>query len=159
MAQNQQPETLVAVPSFYVTVTLTDQARQRLDGGETIVIDATLIGEASSDAALALDETGRVDLGRSQHELTGSGRTTQFSDLAIASDTVDQLTSRDYTVNINAGSGRQSGDDNVLSCDFFDGKMSDLQPGVTLKCGLIGEYNNTQFFGTPNHSARRNFSR
>jgi hypothetical protein len=158
LAQENQLQNLVEVPSFYVTVTLTDPARQRLESAdEAIVIVATLLGEASADATLALDESGRVDLLSSQHELTGSGRTTQFNDLEIASSTVDQLASRDYTVNINAGSGRRSSDDNVLACDFFEGKMSNLQPGVTLQCGLIGEYDN-QFLSISNHSVRRSLS-
>lgn len=158
LAQNQQPETFISVPSFYVTVMPTDHAQQRMESdNETIVVFATLMGEASSNASVRLDESGRVDLTSSQHELIGSGRTTEFSDLAIASDIVNQLASRDYTVNVNVVSGRQSSDDNLLACDVFEGRMSELQPGVTLRCGLIGEYD-SQFLSTSNHSVLRGLS-
>lgn len=158
LAQHHQAEDLVTVTSFYVTVTLTGQAQERLESNhETVVVLATLLGEARTDAELMLDESDRVDLTSSQHELTGSGRTTQFDDLAIVSETVEQLTSRDYIVNINVFSGRRSSDDNLLACDVFESKMSNLQPGVTLRCGLIGEYD-SQFFSISNHSVRRDIS-
>ena len=155
LAQVDHHESLVEVPAFYVTVTLTNQAQQRLDSaGETIVVSASLDGEAQPNASLTLDDVGRVDLGNYQHELTGAGRTTNFSQLHIPASTVSQLVSRDYSVNVNVFSGRRSTQANLLSCDFFDGKLSDIQPGITLRCGLIGEYE-SQVIDTSNHSIRK----
>jgi hypothetical protein len=44
------------------------------------------------------------------------------------------------TVNVNVSSGRQASPDNIFACDLFDGKISKLQPGITVQCGLIEEY-------------------
>ena len=43
-------------------------------------------------------------------------------------------------VNVNVYSARLSNDDNLISCDFIDGPVSDLTTTpITLRCALIEE--------------------
>ena len=47
-------------------------------------------------------------------------------------------------VNVNVVSGRHSSPDNLLSCDFIDGPLTDVQKTpVKLNCGLITEHRDT----------------
>ncbi|MBW4582383.1 MAG: hypothetical protein KME42_22675 [Tildeniella nuda ZEHNDER 1965/U140] len=132
----------VNVPAFYVNVTLTEKARLRLEKPqETIIVSVSLYGEPKKNSSVKVNEVGLVDLANNrQIALSKAGRA-QFNRLVVSASKLNQLVSQDYTVNVNVFSGRRSSQDNLLSCDFFEGKISSLQRGVTLKCGLIGEYN------------------
>ena len=49
-------------------------------------------------------------------------------------------------VNVNAYSARHSSPDNILACDFFDGKLSAaVRKTVQLHCSLIDEKADTQY--------------
>jgi hypothetical protein len=100
---------------------------------------ASITGDPKPGSSIKVNEVGSVDLLNPQVELRGAGQA-RFNNLSIPATTRNQLTSQDYRVNVNVFSGRKSSQDNVLSCDIFDGRISAIQPGVTLKCGLIGEY-------------------
>lgn len=78
--------------------------------------------------------------------------------LFVPVSTVNQLASKDYKVNVNVFSGRRSSQDNLLACDFFDGKISKIQPDITLKCGLIGEYT-SQYINSSSSPVPENSSR
>lgn len=129
----------VKIPSFNVTVTLTEKARTRLEGKETIIVLASVYGEPKQNATVKLNEMGLVDLTGGQITLPRSGQA-KFKALSAPASKVAQLSNQDYKINVNVFSGRRSSQDNLLSCDFFDSRISKIQPGVTLKCGLIGEY-------------------
>jgi len=140
MVVPSQPRDQVKVPPFYVNVTLTEKARRRLEASkETIIVLADAYGEPKKNSSIEVDAVGRVDLVNKSIELPGAGRA-QFNHLLVPASKLNQLVSQDYNVNVNVFSGRRSSQDNILSCDFFDGKISKIQPGITLKCGLIGEY-------------------
>ncbi len=153
-----QPGDRVKVPSFYVNVTLTEKARRRLEESkETIIVSASVYGEPKKNSPVKVNDVGLVDLvNNRQIELPGAGRV-QFNNLVISATKLDQLVSKDYTVNINVFSGRRSSQDNLLACDFFDGKISKIQPGITLKCGLIGEYS-SQYINSSSNPIRENLS-
>ncbi len=134
----QQPSE-VKVPSFYVKITLTEKARQRLaQAKETIVVSPSISGQPKPGLKIG-DDVGGVPLTTGTVELPGAGQA-MFNQLSFPAGKLNQITDQDYLVNVNAFSGRKSSPDNILSCDFFDSKISKLQPGITLKCGLIGEY-------------------
>lgn len=130
----------VKVPAFNIDVTLTEKARTRLESGkETIVVLAALTGAPKRNASVTVNEAGLVDLARGQITLSRAGQA-KFDSLFVPVSKLAQLSSQDYDVNVNVFSGRRSSQNNLLECDFLDGKISKIQPVVTLKCGLIGEY-------------------
>lgn len=140
----------VKVPPFYVNVTLTEKARRRLEASkETIIVSVSASGGPKKNSSVKVNEVGLVNLINYQIELPEAGRA-QFNHLLVPTLKLDQLVSQDYEVNVNVFSGRRSSQDNILSCDFFDGKISRIQPGVTLKCGLIGEYDSQCINSTSN---------
>lgn len=127
-------------PAFDVTVTLTEKARARLASPkETIIVFVSLYGEPKQNTSLKVNEVGLVDLARQEIKLPKAG-VVRFDRLSFPTSTLNQLKSKDYSANINVFSGRRSSPDNLLECDIFDNKISKLRAGVTLKCGLIGEY-------------------
>ncbi|MGH8182995.1 MAG: hypothetical protein ACREPH_04975 [Rhodanobacteraceae bacterium] len=47
-------------------------------------------------------------------------------------------------VNLNVASARKSSEDNLLACDFIEGKLTDVQKApVALHCGLISGHPQT----------------
>lgn len=148
----------VKVAPFAVNVTLTEAARQRLASPkETIIVSVSVSGEPQKNSSIKVNETGLVDLVNQQVELSKAGRA-QFNSLFVPVSTVNQLASKDYKVNVNVFSGRRSSQDNLLACDFFDGKISKIQPGIMLKCGLIGEYT-SQYINSSSSPVPENSSR
>lgn len=130
----------VKVAPFGVNITLTEKARLRLQKPqETIVVSVDLYGVPKENSTITVNEVGLVNLTGAQVELPRAGRA-PFNNLSIATSKLNQLADKDYTVNVNVFSGRRSSQDNLLSCDFFEGKVSRIRSGITLKCGLIGEY-------------------
>lgn len=146
-----QQEAAIKIAPFDVDVTLTEKARQRLaQSAESIIVSASVFGMPKQGATVSLNEVGFVDLAQAQIELPKAGQA-RFNNLSVPASTRGQLASQDYSVNVNVFSGRKSSQDNLLSCDFFDGKLSQIQPGITLKCGLIGEYDG-QYIRSSNNS-------
>lgn len=147
----------VKVPSFDVNVTLTDKAKRKLKASkETIVVFVSASGEPNKNSSVKLNEVGSVDLFSSQIGLPQTGKA-QFRNLSVSASKLNQLVSPDYNVNVNVFSGRHSSQDNLLSCDFFDGEISKIQPSITLKCGLIGEYS-SQYINSSSNPIRKNLS-
>jgi hypothetical protein len=135
-----QPGNQVPVAPFDINVTLTPAAQRKLQTSkESIIVMASIYGQPKKNSPIKVNEIGSVDLVNAQIQLPGAGRA-RFNQLAIDASKRDQLVSQDYQVNVNVFSGRQSSPDNILTCDFFDGKISKIQPGITVKCGLIEEY-------------------
>lgn len=130
--------------SYQVDVTLSPQARARLqEGGETIIVDADYYGAPVQAAMDLADDVGRLDLGRAQRELAGAG-SANFDGSGFLADRLGMIEGEPQ-VNINVYSGRKSSPDNLLDCDFFEDALSVAGAApIMLHCMLIGESSESQ---------------
>lgn len=125
---------------FDVVINLTAAAAETLgQAGETIIVSAWYYAEPRPGAEARTNAVGLIDLGTEEQSLAGLG-----GSLVLGATPLDTAGYADIggpvQVNINVFSGRQSSDDNLLSCDFFDGPVSRAAAKpVALRCALIEE--------------------
>lgn len=128
--------------SVDVNVTLSEKAAAKLAADkEGIVVFASYYGDPKKTAEKHADEIGRIDLTPKDEEVEIPGKEGQAR---ISGKTVDakrlEWLAGPVMVNVSISSARKSSSDNILSCDFIDGPLSDAQKKpVTLHCGLIEE--------------------
>ena len=124
--------------ALQVRVTLSDKAAatlKRLDEG--IVISASYSGDPKPSAKQHADEIGRIPLGVQNVEIPGRPAT-----VIVSGSHVKHVAwiHGPVLLNVNVYSARRSGSDNILSCDFFDGRLRDAQRHIVpLHCWLIEE--------------------
>ncbi|HEY3990426.1 MAG TPA: hypothetical protein VGM02_14085 [Acidobacteriaceae bacterium] len=126
--------------AFQVRITLSDKAAatlKRLDEG--IVISASYSGDPKPSAKQHADEIGSIPLGVQNVEIPGRPATVIVSGSHVKRGRVAWIRGP-VLLNVNAYSARRSGPDNILSCDFFDGRLRDAtRRTVPIHCSLIEE--------------------
>ncbi|TKB89752.1 MAG: hypothetical protein E5W81_07400 [Mesorhizobium sp.] len=127
---------------FDVNVTLSKKAAARLAAKkEGIVVLASYYGDPKRSAGKHANEVGQIDLTPQDEEveIAGTAGHAHISGTKVDTKRLDWLAGPPE-VNVNVASARKSSPDNLLSCDFIDGPLSDVQrKPVTLHCGLIEE--------------------
>ncbi|MFD1703387.1 hypothetical protein ACFSCV_10265 [Methylopila henanensis] len=130
--------------AFDVNVTLSKKAASALAAAsEGIVVGASYSAEPLPSARKHAGEIGEIDLGSEQVEIPGKPGTAHVSGSKLRTDRLKWITGP-ILLNINVYSARKGGPDNILACDFFDGKLADVRSPITLRCALIEEKPQTE---------------
>ena len=126
--------------SFQVRISLSEKALatlKRLDEG--IVISASYSGEPRPSAKPHADQIGHIPLGVQNVEIPGRPATIIVSGSHVKRGRIAWIRGP-MLLNVNAYSARRSGPDNLLNCDFFDGRLRDaIHRTVPIHCSLIEE--------------------
>lgn len=134
---------------FDVTIALSDKAAAKLAADhETIIALASYYGDPKKSAANHVNEIGLISLSPSDEtvEIVGRGQKVHISGDKVEVKRIDWVNGP-VKVNLNVASGRKSGPDNILSCDFIDGALSQVRKRpITLHCSLISENVETKLF-------------
>jgi hypothetical protein len=130
----------VSGPAFEVDVTLSPAAAARLANlRETIIVDAEFFGVPASPKLLAATH-GRLDLAPERKiELSGAG-VAHFPAPGYDASKLKLVQGGTAEVAIEGFSGRHSGPNNFLDCDYFEDavQLAASRP-VQMHCKLIGE--------------------
>jgi len=120
---------------------LSDKAAMRLKmRHESIVVSAADSGEPKKDAATGhVSEIGMVDLGTENVEVIGAEGLVRVTGTKVDQRRLEWMKGP-VLVNVNVFSGRHASADNILACDFFDGKLSSaVRKTPVLHCSLVEE--------------------
>jgi hypothetical protein len=126
--------------AFQVKVSLSEKAFSTLQHRkEGIVISASYSGNPRPSATQHADQIGRVALGSQNVEIPGKPATVIVNGSGIKRGRLSWVHGP-VLLNVNVYSARRSGPDNILACDFFDGRLRNAfrQP-VQIHCSLIEE--------------------
>jgi hypothetical protein len=139
--EDQQP----IVFTFDVKVTLSDKAAMRLKmRRESIVVSADYSGEPKKDAQGHANQIGMINLGVENVEVIGAEGLVKVTGTKIDLQRLDWIKGP-VMLNVNLFSGRHASADNILACDFFDGRLSRaVRKTPTLHCSLIEEGEKTR---------------
>jgi hypothetical protein len=126
--------------AFQVRVSLSEKAAatlQHLDEG--IVISASYSGEPRSSAKQHADQVGQIALGTQNVEIPGKPATVIVNGSSVKRGHLAWIRGP-VRLNVNVYSARRSGPNNLLACDFFDGRFrSTSHHPVQIHCSLIEE--------------------
>ena len=109
--------------AFQVSVSLSEKAAatlQHLDEG--IVISASYSGKPRSSAKQHADQVGQIALGNQNVEIPGKPATIIVNGSSLKRGRLSWVRGP-VLLNVNAYSARRSGPNNILACDFFDGRL------------------------------------
>ncbi len=136
-AGNGQAAQTGPLPDLQIRVLLSPDARQTLmQGKEGITVAASWYGEPNARHQSAADESGQIDMGRSELNLPSEGGTVRFTPASINRKRLGWL-KEGVWVNINVYSARRHWPDNILNCEIADGPLAGLaRKPVTLRCSL-----------------------
>lgn len=136
-AGNGQAAQTRPLPDLQIRVVLSPDARQTLaQGKEGITVAASWYGEPNIRHQSAADESGQIDMGQSELNLSSEGGTVRFTPAAINSKRLSWL-KEGVRVNVNVYSARRHWTDNILNCEIADGPLTELtRKPVTLHCSL-----------------------
>jgi hypothetical protein len=139
------PRTKSEPYAFQVRITLSDKAAVTLKRlNEGVVISASYSGDPKPSAKRHADQIGQIALGIQNVEIPGRPATIIFSGSHLKRGRIAWIRGP-ILLNINAYSARHSGPDNILSCDFFDGRLRDTtRRTVPIHCSLITEKTETK---------------
>ncbi len=132
--------------AFDVEISLSDMAAARLKmRHESIVVSAYYSGDAKPSTEKHTNQIGTIDLGTENVEVIGAAGLVRVTGTKIDITRLEWIKGP-VMVNVNAYSGRHSSADNILVCDFFDGKLSSaVRKPAQLHCSLIEERAETQY--------------
>jgi hypothetical protein len=126
--------------AFQVRITLSDKAAASLKRlNEGVVISASYSGDPRPSAKRHADQVGHIALGIQNVEIPGRPASVIVSGSHVKRGRVAWIRGP-ILLNVNAYSARHSGPDNILTCDFFDGRLRDTTGHtVPIHCSLIAE--------------------
>jgi len=136
-AQQQDQPIIFA---FDVRITLSDLAAERLrTTREGIVVSAYYTGEPLPSAENRANQIGTIDLGTENREVIGAEGLVRITGKKVDLRRLEWIKGS-VLLNVNVYSARRTNPDNILSCDFFDGKLSSaVRKAPVLHCTLIEE--------------------
>jgi hypothetical protein len=106
---------------------------------EGIVVSASYYGDPMPSAERHANQVGQIDLGREKIETPGYALTVHVSGANVDRSRLAWIHGP-VMLNVNVYSARRRGPDNILNCDFFDGKFQDATgKPLALHCSLITE--------------------
>ncbi|MDE1178526.1 MAG: hypothetical protein PW789_18285 [Edaphobacter sp.] len=137
-AQIEEAKPLVF--AFDVSITLSQKAAAWLKAHrESIVVSADYTGAPKPDAEGRANQIGTIDLGVENVEVIGAAGLVRVTGTKVDGRRLDWIKGP-VMLNVNLFSGRHANGDNVLACDFFDGKLSSaVKKTPELRCSLIAE--------------------
>lgn len=137
-AQTQEERPIVF--AFDVDISLSDKAAVKLKmQRESLVVSAAYSGAPKPAEQKRTDEIGMITLGAENVEVIGAEGMVRVTGTKIAINRLEWIKGP-VMLNVNVFSGRHASEDNILACDFFDGKLSSaVKRPVKLHCSLITE--------------------
>jgi hypothetical protein len=125
---------------FHVQITLSAKATVRLrKSSEGIIASARYYGYPNPGWEKYADEVGQIPVGAELVQLPGNNGSVVIKGTKVNRKRLPWLQGPP-SVNVNVFSARRSGPDNILTCDFFDGNVSDAQEHpIAIHCSLIEE--------------------
>jgi|GEM_PF-1965976 len=112
---------------------------QLTETSEEVVLRLTYFVHPSPAGRERADESGEIDLGNHALQIAAAPGVVDLSGGA-PQEIDDAFVSEPPKVNINVGSARLASEDNILSCDVFEGYLERLSTQeFTLHCSLISE--------------------
>jgi hypothetical protein len=126
--------------AFQVKVSLSEKAAATLQHlNEGIVISASYSGKPRPSARQHADQIGQIALGIQNVEIPGKPATVIVNGSSVKRGRLPWVHGP-VLLNVNVYSARRSGPDNILACDFFDGRLrSAFRQPVQIHCSLIEE--------------------
>lgn len=130
---------------FTLNTSFSPNAMKRLSAlGEAVIVSAAYYGDPKPTAEQHADAVGRIQLGSENLEVPAKPGAVRITGANVKTDRLDWVAG-DVKVNVNLFSARKDSQDNLLACDFIDGKLADVaQAPVTLHCALIEENPDTK---------------
>jgi len=126
--------------AFSVHISLSSKAAAKLAAtSEALIVSASYSGNPIPAAEKEANEIGQIDLGIENVEASGKSGSVYVTGTKVNRDHLRWLKGP-VLLNVNVYSARRSGPDNILACDFFDGKLEDaVRKPLSLHCSLITE--------------------
>ena len=126
--------------AFQVSVSLSEKAAATLQHlNEGIVISASYSGKPRPSAKEHADQVGQIALGNQNVEIPGKPATIIVNGSSLKRGRLSWVHGP-VLLNVNVYSARRSGPNNILACDFFDGRLrSTFHQPVQIHCSLIEE--------------------
>ena len=126
--------------AFQVRVSLSEKAAATLQHrNEGIVISASYSGKPRPSAKQHADQIGQIALGNQNVEIPGKPATVIVNGSSLKRGRLSWVHGP-VMLNVNVYSARRSGPNNILACDFFDGRLrSAFRQPVQIHCSLIEE--------------------
>lgn len=126
--------------AFDLSITLSQKAAQKLKtSGERIMVSASYYGDPKPNAKKHADDVGRIDLGTETIEIAGLPGPVHVTGTKIKFERFQWIDGPSM-VNVSVYSARKTSQDNLLGCDFIDGKLADVaEKPTTLHCSLLVE--------------------
>jgi hypothetical protein len=143
LAHTQQDQPIIF--AFDIRITLSDLAADRLrTTREGIVVSAYYTGEPLPSSENRANQIGAIDLGTENREVIGAEGLVRITGKKVDLRRLEWIKGP-VMLNVNVYSARRTNPDNILSCDFFDGKLSSaVRKTPTLHCTLIEERTATE---------------
>lgn len=131
--------------AFDAQIALSPKAAARLATlSEKIIVAASYSGNPTPEAQKHADEIGQIDLGREEVEISGKAGSAHLTGARVHRARLAWIQGP-ILLNVNVYSARHSGPDNILACDFFDGKLENARrKPVQFFCSLIEEHTETK---------------
>jgi hypothetical protein len=126
--------------SVILHVTFSKQAAARLAAlNEGVMASASFAGVPVPSHQKEADEAGQIDLGNEEVTVKGQPGVATITGAKVNRSRL-AWTSGPVLLNVNVYSARRALADNILACDFFDGKLESAhRRPVQLHCTLITE--------------------
>lgn len=130
--------------SFQVHISFSEKAITKLQKlGERIIVSADYFGEPAPTAEKHENEIGQITLGDEEVEVAAKEGSATISGTRVMQKRLSWIKGP-VRLNVNVFSARHSGPNNILSCDFFDGNLSDARAHpMAIYCALIEEHRQT----------------
>jgi len=134
------PEPLRNLKPLNIEVVLSPAAIETLtSGNESVEIAASWYGWPASKRRVSAEEVGQIELGSEYVYLPAWGGQLALMPPHLNKERLSWLRGTVY-INVNVYSSRHYWPDNLLSCDFIEGELTEIQQHqVTLNCALIKE--------------------
>lgn len=133
-------DTAGPVPGFTIDLSLSPKALKTLsERKEKVIVDARYYGYPKPSARQHGDDVGQIQLGTEDVETAPRPGAVRVTGANVLVDRLDWIDG-DIMVNVNGFTARKSGPDNLIDCDFIDGRLAAVTAApVTLHCALIEE--------------------
>jgi hypothetical protein len=130
----------IEIPEFEISLSLSTKAEDKLaKDHESVIVMAYFSGRPIDKTPKRYKEIGTMFLCAREIELTDK-RVARFSGTKFHKELLPLLADKDIDLLINVWSGRRSNEDNLLSCDLLEDKMSNvIGKTFNLKGKLISE--------------------
>lgn len=136
---------LNSLPQLQIIVLLSSAAQKKLSKyNEEITISTNWYGFPLLQKEMLADESGQIKLSASTFNIPLEERVISLNPSKLETQRLTWLKDGVY-VNVNIYSARKHWPDNILACDFVDGRLVEVARNpVILRCSLITEHQHSK---------------